>query len=169
MIKSKSIIVSALVILMLSILLKIIGIINITFTEIMGYALIFYGIADVYLSMGKNKKRLLFIGAVAFLVGVELLITSNYDIFKLSNIVLPSIFFILGTAFLVLFIDDLTNRLLLAISLIFLISGVYFFARLGVFNAADFFKSVFSISIKYWPIVLIVTALILLLKKQEKD
>ena len=165
MIKIQSIIVTALVILMLSILLKIIGIINITFTEIMGYALIFYGIADVYSSMGKNKKTLLFIGAVAFLVGVELLITSNYDFFKLSNIVLPSIFFILGTAFLVLFIDDLKNRLLLAISIIFLISGVYFFGRLGIFNSADFFRSLFSISRKYWPIIVIVTAIILLIKK----
>lgn len=169
MIKIQSIIVSALAILMLSILLKIIGVINITFTEIVGYALIFYGMAEVYSSMGKNKKRLLFIGAVAFLVGVELLITSNYDFFKLSNIVLPSIFFILGTAFLVLFIDDLKNRLLLSISIIFLISGVYFFGRLGVFYPADFLKSAISISRKYWPIMVIVTVLILLIKNKSQE
>lgn len=168
MIKIQSITVSALVILMLSILLKIIGLISITFTEIMGYALIFYGIANVYLSMGKNKKRLLFIGAIAFLVGVELLITSNYDFFKLSAIVLPSIFFILGTAFLILFIDDLSNKLLLAISVIFLISGIFLFAKLGTFNPNDFLKSTLSISVKYWPVIIIVTALILLLKKNSK-
>jgi len=119
--------------------------------------------------MGKNRKKLLFIGAVLFLVGVELFITSNYDFLKLSNIVLPSIFFILGTAFLILFIDDLPNKLLLAISVIFLISGIFFFTKLGTFNLTDFLKSTLSISMKYWPVIIIVTALILLLKKNNKN
>lgn len=169
MFKKHSIITYLLVFLVLSILLKIVGIINISITELAGYALIFYGIGTVYVSMGKNKKKFLFIGAVSFLVGVELFITSNYDFLKISNIVLPSIFFILGTAFLVLFIDDFSNKLLLAISVIFLISGIFFFTKLGTFNPNDFLKSTLSISMKYWPIIIIVTALILLLKKDNKS
>lgn len=169
MFKNHSIIAYLLVFLVLSILLKIVGIINIGYTELAGYVLIFYGIGTVYVSMGKNRKKLLFIGAVLFLVGVELFITSNYDFLKLSNIVLPSIFFILGTAFLILFIDDLPNKLLLAISVIFLISGIFFFTKLGTFNLNDFLKSTLSISMKYWPVIIIVTALILLLKKNNKN
>ena len=158
-----------LIFLVLTILLKIVGIINISYTELAGYALIFYGIGTVYISMGKKKRNLLFIGAVLFLIGVELIITNNYDFLKLSNVVLPSIFFILGTAFLVLFIDDLSNRLLLVISIIFLISGAFFFTKLGTFNFSDFLKSTLSIMLKYWPILIIVTALILLLKKDNKE
>ena len=122
MFKNQSIIVYLLVFTALSVLLKIVGLINSSFIELASYALIFYGVGTVYVSMGKNKKNLLFIGAASFLVGIELFIISNYDILKLSHIVLPSIFFILGTAFLVLFIDDLSNNLLLAISVIFLIA-----------------------------------------------
>jgi len=118
--------------------------------------------------MGRQKRNLLFVGAVAFLIGIELFIMNNYDFLKLSNVVLPSIFFILGTAFLILFIDDLSNKLLLAISVIFLISGIFFFAKLGTFNLNDFLKSTLSISVKYWPVIIIVTALILLLKKNSK-
>lgn len=169
MFKNHSIITYLLIFLVLSILLKLVGILNISFTELAGYALIFYGLGTVYVSMGKNKKHLLFIGAVSFLIGVELFITSNYDFLNLSNIVLPSIFFILGTAFLVLFIDDLSNRLLLMIAIIFLISGFFFFTKLGTFNVSDFLKSTLSISITYWPVIIIITALILLLKKENRS
>jgi hypothetical protein len=149
--------------------MKIIGLIELSYTELAAYALIFYGIGTVYLSMGKNKRNLLFAGTVAFLVGVELVITSNYDFLKLANIVLPSIFFILGTAFLILFIDDFSNRLLLIVSVIFLISGAFFFTKLGTLNLSDFLKSTLSITVKYWPVIIIVTALILLLKKDSKS
>jgi hypothetical protein len=169
MFKNHLIITYLLIFLVLSILLKIGGIIDVSFSELAGYGFIFYGIGTVYISMGRNKKKLLFIGAVSFLVGVVLFITSNYDFLKLSNIVLPSIFFILGTGFLVLFIDDLSNKLLLAISVIFLISGIFFFTKLGTFNLSDFLKSTLSISMKYWPVIIIVTALILLLKKNSKN
>ena len=169
MLKNYSIITYLLVLLALSILLKIVGVIDVSYTELAGYALIFYGIGSVYVSMGKNNKKLLFIGAVLFLVGVELSIASSYDFLKLSNVVLPSIFFILGTAFLVLFIDELSNKLLLAISVIFLISGIFFFTKLGTFNPGDLFKSVLSISMKYWPVIIIITVLILLLNKDRKS
>jgi len=166
--KNHLIITYLLVLVALSVLLKIIGIINISYAELAGYALIFYGIGTVYVSMGKNKKRMLFMGAAAFLVGMILSITSNYDFLKLSNIVLPSIFIILATAFLILFIDDSSNRLLLIISVIFLIFGIFFFTKLGTFNFSDFLKSTLSISLKYWPIIIIIAALILLLKKDNK-
>jgi hypothetical protein len=166
--KNHLIITYLLVLVALSVLLKIIGIINISYADLAGYALIFYGIGTVYVSMGKNKRRILFMGAAAFLVGMILSITSNYDFLKLSNIVLPSIFIILGTAFLILFIDDSSNRLLLIISAIFLIFGIFFFTKLGTFNLSDFLKSTLSISLKYWPIIILITALILLLKKDNK-
>lgn len=169
MFKNHSIITYLLIFLVLSVLLKIVEIINISYTELAGYALIFYGIGTVYISMGKKKRNLLFIGAVLFLIGVELIIVNNYDFLSLSNVVLPSIFFILGTAFMVLFIDDLSNRLLLVISIIFLISGILFFTKLGTFNFPDFLKSTLSITVKYWPVIIIVTALILLLKKDNKE
>lgn len=168
MFNNRSIIKYLLVFLLLSVLLKITGIFDISVTELTGYVLMLFGISIVYVSMGKNKKKLLFIGAVSFLVGIELFIASNYDFPKLSNIVLPSIFFILGTAFLILFIDDLSNKLLLAISVIFFISGIFFFTKLGIFNPADFLKSTISISLKYWPVIIIATVLILLLNKDKK-
>jgi hypothetical protein len=133
-----------------------------------GYALVFYGMGTVYVSMGKSKRSMLFIGSVAFLAGVLLFITSNYDFVKLTNIVLPSIFFILGTAFLILFIDDSTNKLLLIISAIFFVAGIFFFTKLADFNIGDFLKSALSITLRYWIIVVIVTAIILLLKKNSR-
>jgi len=167
--KNHSIIAYLFVFIALSVLLKMAGLINSSFTELASYALIFYGVGTVYVSMGKNKKNMLFLGAASFLAGIELFIIANYDILKLSHIVLPSVFFILGTAFLVLFIDDFSNKFLLAISIIFLISGVFFFTKLGVFNPHDFLKSTIFICLKYWPLLIIIAALILLLRKNNKS
>lgn len=169
MIKSRSILTYALIFLVFSILLKITGIINIVYAELAAYILIFCGIGTVYVSMDRNKRNLLFVGAVSFLIGIELFITNNYDFVKLSNIILPSIFFILGASFLMLFINDLKNRLLLTISVIFLISGIFFFTKLGTFNFSDFFKSAWNITIKYWPMIIIGTAIILLIRKTKRN
>lgn len=168
MLKKNSVLTYLLIFVLLLIVVKLIGVIEFSYLEICGYALVFYGIGTVYDSMGKNKRTMLFIGSVAFLAGVILFITSNYDFVKLTNMVLPSIFFILGTAFLILFIDDFANKLLLIISAIFFVSGIFFFNRLANFDAGDFFISAASITIRYWPIVVIVTAIILLLKKNNR-
>ena len=169
MFKNRSIIPYLAIFLVLAFLLKVIGIIDAGYPELGAYALIFYGIATVYISMGKSKRNVLFIGAVSFLIGVEVLIMSNYDILKLSNVFLPSIFFILGTAFLLLFIDDLSNKLLLIISAIFLIAGIFFFTKLGSFNLSNFLKSTLAITAKYWPIIIIVTVIILLFNKNSRN
>jgi hypothetical protein len=156
------------VFIILLIIVKLIGVIDFSYLEISGYALVFYGMGTVYVSMGNNKRSMLFIGSVAFLVGVILFITSNYDFVKLTNIVLPSIFFILGTAFLILFIDDGVNKLFLIISAIFFVSAIFFFTKLANFNVGDFIKSALSITVRYWIIVVILTAIILLLKKNSR-
>jgi hypothetical protein len=47
-----------------------------------------------------------------------------------------------------------------------LISGIFFFTKLGTFNFPDFLKSTLSITVKYWPVIIIVTALIFIIKKR---
>jgi hypothetical protein len=168
-VRNNSIVTYLIVFFVLSLILKLFGVIEISYSELAGYLLIFYGIGAVYTSMGRNKKGILFIGSVAFLIGVMLFITSNYDITRFSNVVLPSIFFILGTAFLVLFIDDLSNKMLIIVSIIFFLSGFFFFAKLGTFSISDFIKATLSIIIKYWLVVIILTAIILLLKKNQRS
>ena len=169
MFKNLSIITYIAVFLVLAVLLKLVGLINSSYTELGSYALIFYGISTVYVSIGKNKRNLLFVGTTAFLIGVELFITSNYDFLRVSHLVLPSIFFILGAGFLILFFDDYSNKLLLIISAIFIVSAIYFFHRLGTFNFSNFIKSSLSISIKYWPVIIIIAALIIILNRNKNN
>ena len=82
----------------LSLVLKFFGIIRIAVEEIISYALIFYGIIDVYLSLGKNHKFSLFSGTVFFLVGILLFILNNFLIFWGLDLLLPSALFIPGIA-----------------------------------------------------------------------
>ncbi|NWF89698.1 MAG: hypothetical protein HXY50_09595 [Ignavibacteriaceae bacterium] len=168
MFSNRSLILFVSLLFLIAAFLKIVGIIRTDYIEIASFVLIVLGIGVVYSSMGKGGKKLLVGGVIAFLVGIELFITHNYEFSKLSNIVLPSIFFILGTAFLVLFIDDLSNKLLLIISLIFLSAGLYFFNKLGSLNISAFLNSVLSITINYWPVLIIFTVILMLLNKKNK-
>lgn len=168
MLKNQSILIYAVILAIILLLLKLIGMLNASYPEIAGYSLIFFGLGTVAMLLGKSEKISLFIGAVSFLIGIELIVTSNYDFLNMSHIVLPSIFFILGTAFLILFIEDISNRLMLTIAVIFLISGIFFFAKLGTFNLKDFLKSALGITVKYWPIIIFTVAIILFLRKNNK-
>lgn len=167
-IENRLIIILAAAFLVIALFLKFIGILNFTYAEFAAYMLIFSGVGVVYSTIGKNEKKLLFAGVIAFLIGIELFITSKYEIVKLSNVILPSIFFILGTAFLVLFIDDLSSKLMLTISLIFFISGIYFFSKLGKFSFSDFFNSALSIAANYWHLIIVIAVIIILLNKKSE-
>lgn len=169
MLKNNLVLTYIAIFLVLTVILKLVGLINISFIEIAAYILIFHGVGTVYSSMGLNKKKSLFWGVTSFFTGLLIFVINNYDITKFSNIVLPSIFFILGAGFLVLFIDDYDNKLLAVISVIFFISGIFFFLKLGTFSFSDFIKSILSIITKYWPLVLIITAIIVLLNKKQSS
>jgi hypothetical protein len=166
-VKNQSIIVYLLTFLILSVFLRMIGIIEVGNTELLGYILIFYGVSQTYLSIGKNRKGYLFTGTFLFLTGIFLFIISNFEFDNTRELIFPSLLFITGICCLMLFIDDRKKSyLIISVTLIF--TGLMVTVFVGSLSFSVFIQALVNIILKYWLVVLIVLGIILILHKEEK-
>jgi hypothetical protein len=156
------------VFLALSIILKLFGVIDVDSIELLGYALIFYGINLVYTSFGKKQAGILFAGSSLFLTGLLLFLISSFEFVSDNEIIFPSILLILGINFLMLFFDDTGNKRYLAISIVSILSALIVTIFLGTITFQSYLSSVVTITLKYWPIIIIAIGLLILLNIENK-
>jgi len=164
----QSILTYLLLFLTLSLVLKFFGVLFISGSEILSYGLIFFGISSVYISFGNRQKYSLFLGSVIFLAGLLIFIVERFLIFWDSSILLSASTFITGISFLMLFLDELKNKIYLFISAFFILVGFLFTILLGHISLLLFFNSIFDVIINYWLIVLIVLGILILIKWEER-
>jgi hypothetical protein len=157
-----------LIFLSLSIVLDITGILNIDKLEIISYGFIFFGIGLVYVSFSREQNLILFFGSMIFLTGIVLFLLANFEFRNTGELFIPSIFFIIGFAFLMVFLNNTESRILLYFSLILIIIGTGFTAFLGSLTVENFLISFLNIASKYWLIILVVLGIILLIKFEER-
>jgi hypothetical protein len=158
---------------------KIVGLINITYSGMFGYALIFYGIAEVYNSINTHKKIKLLAATISFFIGIYLFLINNFILFDITNLFLPLVSFTISAAFFIYFLDDFetpseessttTNKGLLTylvISFIFFAIGIIMVLFSGSEEKENFFLSIKSVAVSFWPIILITIGIILLIRKR---
>ena len=163
----QSILIYLLTFLALSIILKLWGVIDFDNNEIWSYGLVFYGISLVYISFGNNQRGRLFIGSIIFLVGLLLFIISKFEFFSASTLVIPSILLIFSISFFMLFLDNLKEKSLLLISLVFFIAGTLYTLFRGEISFLSFINSIKLITLNYWPVVLIAVGIILVIHRER--
>jgi hypothetical protein len=164
----QSILTYLLLFLSLAIILKLFGIISLTGSEIFSYALIFYGISDVYLSIGNNRKISLFLGTTFFLVGILIYVLNNFLIFWEPEMLLPSALIIPGAAYLMLNYDNPSNKKFLIIGTALIFGGLAATIINGQFNLLLFYQSFFKISSLYWQIALVAAGILILISLEER-
>jgi hypothetical protein len=145
-----------------------IGIIDIGNTELLGYVLIFYGIGQTYLSIGKNRNGYLFAGTFLFLTGIFLFIVNNFEFNSTKELIFPSLLFITGICFLILFIDNSTKKNFLILSVTLIFTGLMVTIFVGTPSFSAFFRAVLTVALKYWLVILIVLGIILILHREER-
>jgi len=162
-----SILIYLLTFLALSILLKFWGIIDFDNREIFGYGLIFYGISLVYISFGNNQRGRLFIGSIIFLSGLFLYIISKFEFFKESTLLIPALLLIFSISFLMLYLDNLRDKTVLLVSVLFFISGTIITIYNGEISFPVFLNAIWHITLNYWPVVLIAVGIILIIHREK--
>ena len=162
-----SILIYLLTFLALSILLKFWGVIDFDNREIFGYGLIFYGISLVYISFGNNQRGRLFIGSIIFLSGLFLYIISKFEFFKESTLLIPALLLIFSISFLMLFLDNLRDKTVLLVSILFFISGTIITIYNGEISFPVFLNAIWHITLNYWPVVLIAVGIILIIHREK--
>ena len=129
-----------LIFLALATALKLLGVIDVQSTELLGYAMIFYGINLVYISFGKKERGILFTGTSLFLIGLLLFLTNHFEFLNEREIIFPSILFIAGISFLMIFFDDTSKKNFFLISATLIFAAITVTALLGNLTVALFFQ-----------------------------
>lgn len=141
--------------------------IGLTGEDIFGAALILYSLPSTYLSLGNSKRAQLFLSVIIFLVGIALLIGSNFDLVDTRGLVFASVLFIAGAGFTALFFENTGERIFLAAGLILMMLGYLstnIFKELGLLVAANYVANTAG---DFWPVVLILAGMNVFLMRKK--
>ena len=147
-----------------SLILSLLNIISISFTNILSYSLIIIGIALVYIEVIKQNRLLIFIGSVAFLTGIFMLITENFEVNTTSGMRLPFILIFSGAGLLMVHISTPIKKIILLASVILLSAGLTLLLVDGHWKIGLFLQSLLSVVNFLWPIAIIIVLLIFLMR-----
>lgn len=145
------------------------GIIDIPLVLITAIIFMVYGLASVIAAIGSQRKAFLFFSTVVFLIGILLYVTNQYLFMNSKALLFPSGLFIIGSAFLMLFIDDSTNKIFLytsGILIFFSFISIWIARSLGIMN---FINSFSSIILDYSPIFLILIGITILINRKKNN
>ena len=168
MIKNQLIGILTIIFIIFSVLLNIFDIAYISGNNIFGYSFIILGSSLTYTAFIQNKKTIVFIGSAAFLSGVLLIILDNFEIYIRLDFVLPIILLVAGCSLLMTYLTDFAKRILLILALIFLAAGFALLIFQKSFDFEIYYRSVLSIIFVYWPIILIMIFVIIIIHKTKK-
>ncbi|MGE5680384.1 MAG: hypothetical protein ACM34K_05830 [Bacillota bacterium] len=148
-------------------MLKLIGIISLSFNVLVSYAFLIYGIVSVYVSMGRHQRGGLFLGTAIFLTGVVLLIVENFTIIQPNILIFPSLLFITGAGFLMLFIDESGNKIFLYTALILIPLSILSMLFVRRFTFLGFANRLTANLADYYPVFIILLGVYLLMNRKS--
>jgi len=150
------------------ILLRSIGVISINNDELIGYSLITYGLSLFYSAYIESRKLFIFIGSTVFLIGIYFFITGNYEFENTDKIFVPAVIFILSVSSFMIYLSDKGFKVGLYAAIILLTLGIGSLALMSTHGIANFIAYTFSIFNIYWPVLIILLAVIALVNKDMK-
>ena len=150
------------------IFLRFIGIIIINNDELIGYGLITYGLSLFYSAFIESRKLFIFIGSTVFLIGVFFFIMGNFEFENTDKIFVPAAIFILSVSSFMLFLSDRGFKVGMYAAIILFTAGIGTLALMSPNGIGNFITYTIDIFKKYWPVLIILLAVIALVNKDIK-
>ena len=147
-----------------SFLLSIFKVIDLTLTDILSYSLLVIGIALVYGESIRQNRLSIFLGSIIFLLGVYFLISENFELSNRDGMSVPIILIFAGTGLLVLHISTKAKKIFLIISIILLTAGLTLLIVNNHWSISSFFYSLLPVLNFLWPALIILILIVLFLK-----
>ena len=144
--------------------LTLLGLIKISDAGFFSYALPVYGIVAVYYSFNTNRKAFLFFSTAVFMAGILFYVLENFYMLNSIPVILPSIIFILGSCFLILYLENFSNKIFLysAVTLIFFSTAFVLLSRFFFIRRA--LTVLGNVFLDYFPVLIIVIGIMILTK-----
>jgi uncharacterized membrane protein HdeD (DUF308 family) len=145
------------------------GVVNISNDELLGYALIIYGLSLFYSSFISGRKIFLFIGSAIFLTGIIFFLLSNFQFQNTHDFIWPAIIFILSISSFMAYLYDTTQKISMYLAIILLTLGVGAMALISKNGISDYFINTVFITEIYWPMLIILIVVIILVNRDSKQ
>lgn len=143
------------------------NIILLTFEEVVGIVFIFYSMPTVYSALNNGERGKLTASIILFLVGVGFLVKSYFEILDTRGIVFFSVLFISGSVLVILFIENIKEKIFLYAGTVLIILSylsITQFKKLGLFNAANRIGNLLDV---FWPVILIAMGMIIFINRKK--
>jgi hypothetical protein len=150
------------------ILLRYIGVIIINNDELIGYGLITYGLSLFYTAFIESRKLFVFIGSMVFLIGVFFFILGNFEFENTDKIFVPAVIFMLSVSSFMLFLLDTSFKMGMYAAIILFTAGMGALALMSIHGIQNFITYTIGIFNIYWPVLIILLAVIALVNKDIK-
>ena len=147
-----------------SFLLSIFKVIDLTLTDILSYSLLVIGIALVYGESIRQNRLSIFLGSIIFLLGVYFLISENFELSNRDGMSVPIILIFAGTGLSVLHISTKAKKIFLIISIILLTAGLTLLIVNSHWSISSFFYSLLPVLNFLWPALIILILIVFFLK-----
>jgi hypothetical protein len=151
--------------LIITIALSSIGLIEITFINILTYLAIILGISLVYPGFIQSNKLMVYFGSAVFLLGILFLVQLTFEITGLTNITLSLVLLVNGCSFLMVYLVDVGNKLFLVLTLIFILSGIILLFINNCIALDSYFRAIASVGKSFWHILIVMIIIILLFNR----
>jgi len=153
----------------LLIFLRIIGIITITDSELIGYGLMIYGLSLFYSSYISSKKLFLFIGSGIFLSGVLFFLIGNFELLNIDQLIIPASIFIFSIGLFMVYLSDMSYKNMMYFALILFAIGIGAMALISKNGIVGYFENTLLITRIYWPILIILFIVVALVNRNAKE
>jgi len=148
--------------LLVSLILKIFGLINFTWGKFISYALMFWGISFFYNSFLKKYHLGIFSGALLFQMGAVLFSATLFELLEPEKIFFPAALAIIGFALLFTNLVGNMNKFVFVLSIIFISAGILLLIFRGNITLILFLESAYQLLKNFWIILLISLGIIFL-------
>jgi len=145
------------------------GLISVSNDELLGYVLIIYGLSLYYSSFIFSKKIPLFFGSSLFLTGVIFLLIGNFDLQDKERLFIPALLFVNSISSLMLFLFDKSKSISMYAAVILFAGGIGTLALFSPNGLNNFAGNLLSFSEVYWPVIIILTAVIVLVNRETRQ
>jgi hypothetical protein len=144
------------------------NLITLNYTIFLEYILLFLGVTLVLTSANNSSRSFLFLGSLLFICGSILFVVDNFEILTPIKIVLPSILFAFGAAFLILYIDNTQEKIFLFISIILMGISLLVIILLKNNDLYSIANRVSFLILEFWPILVSLIGLGILLNRNYR-
>jgi hypothetical protein len=134
--------------------------------DVIVYAAMLIGLFAVFASFGSGRKAMLFVSSAVFLTGAALFTVGQMDIISRQQVTFPAALIIAGLSLLMLFLDEMKNKVFALTGLFLIISGVLFVYLRRDFAFISFANNLGYNLMSFWPVYILIAGTVYLLRKK---